>query len=738
MNDTKKDKLAKKIAAIRALRAGGYTLIPVNGKIPAIDGWQDTKPGEYDETSLPNNYGVALRPGDLIIDIDPRNFGWVLNGVLVEAGTPGAVRDKPLARLVEKIGTPLDSFTVRTGGNGLHVYMRKPADILVRNSLKEFPGIEFKAAGRQVVGPGSIHPETKQEYAIVKGSPSAIAECPEALLQLIARTAVPFDELGTGKYINDAATQGRYLDYLQHAAVPSVEGRGGDANAFKVACAGRDLALPPAVTWELMLEVWNPKCAPPWEPEELKAKVINAYKYAQGAVGTAHPSKDFEKIEPAPAAPKEEDIAWDTTPQGAVRKTFNNLLNYFRTSNSGLRGVFGYNEFTAQVEFTNPAPWHRGVLPRFPGVGDNDLKMLKGHLVKRCGFEMQVGVIEEAVLITAKANAFHPVREYLNSLAWDGKPRLDMWLCDYLGVEDSPYTRAAARKVLCAAVMRVMKPGVKFDNVLVLEGDQGVGKSTVIKILGGKWAGDFEVDPHNKDTVQLMQGKWLIEMPDLARIKDADLDAVKAFLSRDTDKVRFAYGRLATDLPRQSIFIASYNPGADETYLKDDTGNRRWWPVRCRPEGGLVDFAQFKEARNQLWAEAMNIVKTRGERLYMDTTELKQEAAAIVELRHGEHPWTERVALWLAAANAKPETRRDFLTGREVFCDALGGVDKQFDRRTQKAIAQVMRGLEWQPALKRVNTIVVRGYQPRPEGTAAPVTEKIQKEKTLDILADIL
>ena len=701
-----------KTAIIGDLLDAGYILVPLRGKIPMDPAWEQTPPGKYGVADfVEGNYGVALKPGDLIIDVDPRHF-------------PDG--DNVLSRFTHDIKMDLSkTFVVRTGGGGLHIYLSKPADILVRNGLKEYPGIEFKSCGRQVVGPGSIHPDSGQEYVVASGKPSDIADAPTRLLALIQRTAVPFSELGgTGAYVNDAATQGRYLAYLQDIAEPSVEGKRGDHNAFRVACQGRDLGLPPAVTWELMLEVWNPRCAPAWGTEELKAKVVNAYKYAAGAVGSSHPAASFDAVPETPAKEKEPEIAWKTTAQGGVVKCFQNLLNYMRLPAGGFYKIFAYNDFTGRVEFVNPAPWHRGRMPRYVGVSDDDLKLLKGYLAIRHGFEQPVQSIEEAVTNVAYHDRFHPVREYLDGLRWDGKRRADTWLADYVGAVDGgypEYLKAISRKTLCAAVMRVFRPGIKFDHVLTLEGAQDIGKSAVCEILGGKWALDAPVDPHSRDTIQMLQGRWIVELAELEVLRKTDEDALKAFITRRHDAARLAYGRTVGEFPRQSIFIATKNPKADGTYLRDDTGNRRWWPVRCEPAHGIgqINFRGLKEVRNQLFAEAVHIVRTPpGEELFMDTVALKASAREVVAQRHADHEWTERIASWIESLDEKPETRRDFLTTREIFLDAMSGFDKQLDRRSSLAIASVMRGIGWTPALKWAKDRPMRGYERKASGQA--------------------
>lgn len=699
----------ERVENIRALGAAGYTLIPLNGKIP-LEGWREVKKGQFSEANLKGNYGVALTETDLVVDIDPRNF------------TPG---DNPVRRLIDLLKTPLDSFTVKTGGGGLHIYLRIPAGVLVKNSLKDFAGIEFKSVGRQVVAPGSIHPDSGKEYAVASGTPREIADAPTALLALIERTVVPFDEVGTGQYMNDAATQGRFADYLEFNAPTS--------GAFVVACRGRDMGLPPATTCELMLEIWNKRRTVRRTPEEMRAKVVHAYKYASGAVGSNHPQADFAN---APPIPKEEELAWVTTRQGAVQKCFQNLITFLRFPKAGMAGVFAFNEFTGRIEFVRPAPWHKGRLPRYLGVGDDDLKMLKGHLAMRHGFEMNVGQIEEAVTNVAYHARFHPVRNWLNSLKWDGTPRLDFWLRDFLGVDDSEYSRACARKVLCAAVQRVFEPGCKFDHVLILEGAQDAGKSTAVEILGAPWNADAPVDPHNRDTVDLLQGRWIVELAEMEVVRKTDEEALKAFITRKTDLARLAYGRRTSEYPRQSIFIATKNPRDDGTYLKDPTGNRRWWPVRCDPRHGLgqVDFSGLKASRDQLFAEAVALMKSdRREKLYMETKELKDAAKGEAALRHAEHEWAERIGDWIEEQDRKPETRKEFITARDVYMGAMSGMDKQFDRKAVLGIAAALRNLGWEAKLVWCGKRPIRGYV-REGYITRDLQNSVEQNKILDSL----
>ncbi|MDE2019169.1 MAG: bifunctional DNA primase/polymerase [Patescibacteria group bacterium] len=758
--------LLSKSAIIQSLLDAGFVLVPLcsptvlhkhagkdcaaknMGKVPTFPNWTDRERlrGRFGVEELKEgNYGVVLGPQDLVVDVDPRNF---------------AAGDKPLVRLLAdlEIG-PLATFIVKTGGGGLHIYLKIPpavagANYRIVNQLKEYPGVEFKSEGRQVAGPGSVHNSGKP-YMVAQGAPSAILDAPERLLAAI-RQEVTRNETGVKEeggnnpreFDDNGGVQAQYAEFLRSVALPSVQGQQGDHNAFAVACRGRDYGLSPAVTYDLMLEIWNPRCQPPWGEDELRDKVRHAYRYAKGEIGASSAAADFKPLreiaeganteaeKTASVTLKDVDVSWCTNAQGAVVRNFQNLLTYLRWPTGGLANVFAFNTFTGRVEFVNPAPWHKTrQLPADRGITDSDLALLKGYLATKHGFEMPVSAILEAIVNVSMEREFHPVREYLNSLkgTWDGKPRMNFWLQEFLGAEDSNYTRAVGRKVLCAAVMRVFKPGCKFDHVMVLEGVEGIGKSGVCGVLGGEWFADAPVTVHDPDTIQMMQGKWIIELAELEVSTRAESDALKAFITRKVDEGRFAYGRLNGRYPRQSIFIASKNPHADGTYLKEESGMRRWWPVMCHPatKNGIVDFARFKAERNQLWAEVVEHVHTNGEELWMETAELKAAAKKIVETRHAEPAWAEAIAEWMEKFDAR-DPRKHFLTGRQIFIGALQGMEKQFDRRSALGIAQAMRYLNWRPQV----TGGTRGYTPN--GEAAQAVQKEKMELTAEALENLV
>jgi predicted P-loop ATPase len=238
---------------------------------------------------------------------------------------------------------------------------------------------------------------------------------------------------------------------------------------------------------------------------------------------------------------------------------------------------------------------------------------------------------EDVILNHARRYAFHPVIQYLGRLQWDGQPRLDHWLSTYVGAADTDLTRTFGRKHLLAGVRRLRQPGCKHDAMIVFEGPQGVGKSTVVRILGGAFFSDnLSIGEESRKVMEQMEGTWIAEAAELTGLGKRESEQIKAMLSRQSDRARPAYGRRSIDRPRQFILFGSVN---DTQYLRDPTGNRRFWPVRV----GNVDLAALQRDRDQLWAEASHFEAT-GESLELPP-ELWAAAAQAQEQRVITDPW---------------------------------------------------------------------------------------------------
>lgn len=321
---------------------------------------------------------------------------------------------------------------------------------------------------------------------------------------------------------------------------------------------------------------------------------------------------------------------------------------------------------------------------------------------------------------------FHPVREWLEGLEWDGTERLDTMLIDYLGAADNDLTRAMTRKHFTAAVARVMNPGCKYDYILTLIGPQGIGKSTLVKIMGGDWFDDSLTSIEGKEGMEQIRGKWLIEFGELTNYKKSTSEAYKAFISKQEDSYRPAYGRKVEVYPRQCVFFATTNEPA---FLKGDTGNRRFWTVECDVDIAYKDvWSQLDEERDQIWAEALHRYRA-GEKLYLPR-ELEKAAQQRQE-DHNEVAADERTGIIEAFIKREipenwdqlgmrqrreyfqngnsadvqslvPLQKRTTITAVEVLAECFGQPIDERTRYRTKEINQILRGFGWLREIGRV------------------------------------
>lgn len=679
----------------------GFSLFKLNGKHPAIKGYDWTTaeyllPDEVEKifSEWQGNVGVKLGARDLVVDVDPRNF---------KEG------DKPHVRLFKDAGIDVKNYAslARTGGGGIHIYFRLPKGAKVKKKNKAYPGIDFLSEGHYVVGVGSIHPDSGKPYEWAGGLDlRGIKEAPQTLLEIIKPVEV--EVLAQNQSVDEGSTDGdaevvqRYVEFLKDAP-PAIEGSGGDQTTFQVACKGRDLGLSRVKTFELMFEHYNHRCVPDWKPEELETKVRNAFNYAVALPGNALPTADFKEVKVTARHPLFR--GWDRMASGKLAKTLNNAFNFFILPDSPLLGTIAYDELSGQVKILKPLPWLPGPLP--PGGAewsDGDTIQLTLWMSREREFDVKSTVVDQAVLAAAQLTLLHPIKDYLRGLQWDGTPRLETWLIDLAGAEDNRFVREASKKFLLQAVSRVYRPGCKADHVVVLEGPQGVGKSSLVEILGGPWYGDIIIDPHARDTVDAMRGKWFIEFSEMDPQNRHDAQAMKAFITRKVDRVRLAYGRRAIDLPRQCVFVGTMNPDATGEYLQDATGNRRWWPVEIRQ----VKFAELQASRDQLFAEAVNLVLS-GEATHIIDQEVVGLALEAQRARQTTDPWGVSISEFL---EGKKET---FITGKDVWVYALKGNEAAFTVGHQRRIAACLKEFGYVPRVRRDpfnKRHVVRGFCP--------------------------
>ena len=353
-----------------------------------------------------------------------------------------------------------------------------------------------------------------------------------------------------------------------------------------------------------------------------------------------------------------------------------NVMNALRDDPS-LVGAFAYDEMQRATMLMQKEG--RQIEPR--PVEDSDVYRLQEFL-QRAGLKnLGAETVHAAVEMRGRERAFHPVRDYLETVKWDGKARVESWLSRYLGAPNSPYTQAVGRMFLNAMVARIFEPGCKADHMLVLEGPQAALKSTTCRILGGAHFSDNLPDVTiGKDVSQHLRGKWLIEVSEMHALGKAEATLLKAFITRQVEQYRPSYGRREVIEPRQCVFIGTTNKQA---YLRDETGGRRFWPVRT----GIIDITVLKRDRDQLFAEAAMMYR-KGAPWWPDRAFEQQHIATEQEARFEQDAWEENIEKFLASAPAK-------VTVSQVAREALNIEDKYLGRAEQNRIMAAMERLGW-------------------------------------------
>lgn len=306
--------------------------------------------------------------------------------------------------------------------------------------------------------------------------------------------------------------------------------------------------------------------------------------------------REERRATPLPDAPWARSLALDG--QGQLRSSAPNLLLLLRHLDDW-RGILALDQFANRIVWRKPPPRLAG----FPQIGqeefaDGHVLFLQAYFAKHYDVDFRDRALRDAAVAVARENAFDTARDYLMQLAWDGTERLSGWLTTYCGVEATPYTQAVGAAWMISAVARILDPGCKVDSLIVLEGPQGLGKSRALRALAGEYFLDHLPELSSKDARGNLAGHWIVELAELEGISRSSATAVKAFLSVQVDAYRPPYGRTVMRFPRRCVFAGTTN---GQTWLTDDTGNRRFWPVRV---SSPIDVAALVRDRDQLWAEA--------------------------------------------------------------------------------------------------------------------------------------
>ncbi|MFJ4137880.1 VapE domain-containing protein [Pseudomonas fragi] len=374
-------------------------------------------------------------------------------------------------------------------------------------------------------------------------------------------------------------------------------------------------------------------------------------------------------------------------------------------------GVITFSAFSSKIVKLRTPPYGGGT----GDWGDiDDIRVMK-WLAQQYNLRVKASSVIEAVSVVAHDNSFHPVRNYLNKLEWDRVPRLDTWLTTVMGVAQSGYSAKVGKRWMISAVARVMRPGCKADSVMILEGGQGEGKSTAMSILGGDWFMDTPFALGDKDGFQAIRGKWIIELGELDSFNKAESTKAKQFFSASTDTYRESYGRRTNDVPRQCVFVGTTN---QDEYLKDATGNRRYWPVACTK----VDLEQLREIRDQLWAEAMFCYKA-DEIWWVNRDETAMFSEAQDE-RFVVDEWEGPILTWLEESQIGETT-----SGSEVLASALKLDFGHWGKPEQMRVGAIMHRLGWRRV--RLPALAKSGQRPwaykKPDNWGGQSALQVQK-----------
>lgn len=413
------------------------------------------------------------------------------------------------------------------------------------------------------------------------------------------------------------------------------------------------------------------------------------------------------------------------TEKGAIASTIDNVATIL-DNDPRLAGRLAVNDFQHTLVAVSDLPWRKVNAQQDQAWNDSDDALLRHYLERTYGLTGKDKIFD-GVNVSAQGHAFHPVREYLEGCEWDGEPRVEELLIRYLGAPDNDYVRAVTRKHLVASVARIMRPGTKYDQVLAIRGRQGIGKSTLIARLGGQWYSDTFTTVTGKEAYEQVQGVWAVEIGELAGMRKSEVETTKLFISKTEDRFRPAYGRRIESFPRQCTFWATTN---EMQFLRDTTGNRRWWVVDTpnEPTGDLWKELTPETVR-LIWGEAVEMWK-KGEPLYLSAkleaearrvqtaySEENAQAGLVEEYLERRLPdgwedmdtWQRRE--WLKSG-VEGTRERTTVCHLEIWAEALDGDPTRLDRSSLKDLQGIMSSIGgWVYRMDRKKRIQPYGIQ---------------------------
>jgi predicted P-loop ATPase len=391
------------------------------------------------------------------------------------------------------------------------------------------------------------------------------------------------------------------------------------------------------------------------------------------------------------------DCDWKTkllrTEHGALKPLLANAITVLSNAKPFAKAI-ELDKFANRIMLRAAPPWE-GCSAWSPRAWSNSDDIRAAEWLQHLGVAVNTNIASQAVTAAAEEKAYHPVIEFLDRCKWDQQPRLASWMTKYLGAKNDEYHSQVGRCSLIAAVARVRSPGSKVDTMPILEGAQGLGKSTLLRLLFEPWYSDEIADFGSKDAAMQLNGAWLIEISELDAMTRADAGRIKAFISRTTDRFRPPYGSRVIEQPRSCVFWGTTN---SDGYLRDDTGGRRFWPVKV----SRVDIEGIRAIRDQLWAEAQHAYAA-GEKWWFQSQEVQTAASDEQRARYEGDPWDAMIGKFVAT--------RTFVTIPEILTEVINLPPGQWEQREQTRVSRCLRSLGFERRQRRTGNDRVWGYR---------------------------
>lgn len=657
------------------------------GKHPIGKRWQKSAISDLDDVrdvfrSHRGNIGVFLGSRYVLIDVD---------------GPDGYASIESLGEL------PL-TLTSQSGSGGEHrIFALAPHQDpeQITNRSRIMPGFDVKTRAGQFVAAPSMHASGERYRWTVPIMPTTL---PDSLFDRIKKAPTRVVSLRPVAKTTDTESLERRARAYMAKIPPAIAGSGGHDQTFEAARAIAgfiDKGLGEDVAYNILAE-YNTTCQPPWSEKELMHK----FTQAMGAkikpeladrpapsppngivvnINNAPEDPDGPRVPPPPGSVHYRSrMVWTQTAKGALRpvKHAENAIVVLRYHPAWV-GRLRYDTH-AQAVMVNDPPWHESDSHAGAsgerGWTDNDSTRLSAWILREETIELSREHCDLAVAIAAEATPYHPVQEYLNGLTWDGVPRLHEAAARYFGAAQTDYSANVFRWWMIAAVARTFVPGCKADNVLILEGPQGLKKSTALRVLASqRWFSDTPIDLQSKDAYLALNGKLIVELAELESLRKADASRAKSFFTSSSDTYRPPYGRRMVTVPRGCVFAGTVNHAS---YLQDSTGNRRYWPIACT----TVDLVALERDRDQLWAEAAHWYHD-GRRWWPDGSDELAMCENEQEPRAEGDEWETRIAAYLTG-------KSDTAVG-DILADALDVKPGLWTRADQMRASAILQRLGW-------------------------------------------